>query len=599
MTTIVETFWSRVDGAPERPALRQRIATGWETTSWGTYGRIVEEAAAGLVALGLEPGDRVGILASNHAHWHEADMAVLTSGGASVPAYPTSASGQVSYLLDNSGARMCFVADSSQLAKVLLRRHRLQALEHVIIFGDAPDGLDDDFLLTFDDLCSLGRDRLAAEPQLVRDRSSAIDPAATATIVYTSGTTGPPKGTVLTFANLSATIRSITTMVPIDSSDRFLSFLPLSHIAERVVSHFGQIVSGGETWFAESITSVAEDLRACRPTVFFAVPRVWEKFKEAILEEVESAPAAVQKVASAYFDLAQLRVLAARDHRPLDVPRRIAYRVMDRVFGTRLRSQLGLDEARILVSGAAPIHPDLLWWFWGIGLPIAEVYGQTEDCGPTSLNPTDAIHIGSVGRPLPGVEVRIADDGEILVKGPNVTPGYFGDPAHTAALIDEDGWMHSGDLGRLDVDGYLHVTGRKKDLIITSSGKNIAPQELEIRLRTEPLVGQAVIVGDGRSYLTALIALDADALAHWAREQDKHGSFESLIDDPEVHEVIAQGIERVNQERSRIEQIKAWRLIPRELSIRSGELTPTLKVKRDVVAARFGDLIEEMYAAAA
>lgn len=603
MSNIVDLFWDHVDHSPDRPALRQRVGSEWEPLSWRAYGSAVTEVAAGLVALGIEPGDRVAVLAFNQIRWHEADMGILAAGATSVPAYPTSASGQLTHLLGHSGARVCFVGDRDQLTKVLLGRHSLPALEHVVMFDDPPDGLDDDLLLTFDDLRALGRRLIADEPTLVRDRSAAITPDSTATLVYTSGTTGPPKGVILTYANLSATVRSIIEVVEIGPTDRFLSFLPLSHIAERTVSHFGQIVAGGETWFAAGISTVPTDLRACRPTIFFAVPRVWEKFKASVLEEIARAPRPARMLAEAYLRAGQRRSDALRgetragvlERTRVAVTDRALYALLDRLAGARIRRQIGLDQARILVSGAAPIHPDLLWWFSMLGLPIAEVYGQTEDGGPTTLNPPNAIRIGSVGRPMPGLEVRIADDGEILARGESVSPGYYADPVQTSELIDAEGWMHTGDLGRIDADNYVFVTGRKKDLIITSSGKNIAPQALETRLLANPLIAQAIVIGDGRSYLTLLLALDAEAVGQWADEHHKLADFGSLLDDPALHTEIAAAVDQVNQGRAPIEQIKAWRLLPRELSVASGELTPTFKVKRDVATKLFADLVEEMY----
>jgi long-chain acyl-CoA synthetase len=596
--TIVDLFWTRVQEAPGRPALRFHVGDRWHPVTWQDYGDAVAEVAAGLVHLGIEPGDRVAILSTNAVRWHEADLGILSAGATSVPAYATSASGQIAYILHHSGARVCFVGDRDQLAKVLLRRHGLPSLEHVIVFGDVPEGLDDDFVLTFDDLRSLGRDKLVAEPHVVERRMEAIRADDIATIVYTSGTTGPPKGAMLTFGNLTATIAGITRVIPIGPEDRFISFLPLSHIAERIVSHFGQIVSGGETWFARSLSTIAEDLQACRPTIFFAVPRVWEKFQAAILEELDSAPTPVRHAATRYLRAAHSRIAARRAGRRQKLGRYLGYEVGNRTVGAQLRRKLGLDRARIVVSGAAPIDPELLWWFHGIGVPVAEVYGQTEDCGPSTINPPSHIRVGTVGLPLPGLELRIADDGEILVRGRSVCAGYYHDPVQTRELIDEDGWMHSGDLGHVDTDGYVHVTGRKKDLIITSSGKNIAPQELETRLRSQPLISQAVVVGDGRSHLTALLALDSESTSHWAELHGKVGGFEALRDDPDLREEIADSVAMVNEGHSPIEQIKTWRIIPRELTVAAGELTPTLKVKRDVVAARFGDLIEEMYASA-
>ena len=593
---ITDLFWTRVEQFGDRPALRHHVDGVWREVSWAEYGLAATEVAAGLIELGLAPHDRAAILAGNQVRWHEADVATLLSGATSVPAYPTAASGQIAFILDHSEAKVCFAGDQDQLAKILLRRHTLPALQHVVMLGSVPEGLDDDFVVAFDDLRALGRDRLAREPSLVRSRSRGITGDDIATIVYTSGTTGRPKGAMLSFDNLRSTLQSITAVIPIGPNDRFLSFLPLSHIAERVVSHFGQIVSGGETWFARSLSTVAEDLLACRPTVFFAVPRVWEKFQAAILDEIAASPRPAQRLARSYLTYAEARMSARRAESRERWRDQAAYELLDRVVGAKIRSGAGLDEARFLVSGAAPIDPELLWWFAGIGLPVAEVYGQTEDCGPTSLNPPDDIRIGTVGPALPGIEVRIANDGEILVRGGNVCMGYFRDDVRTAELIDADGWMHSGDLGRIDRDGYLSVTGRKKDLIITSSGKNIAPQELETRLQSEGLISQAVLIGDGRPYLTVLLGLDSEAVTRWADARGKVAPFEALLSDPDLAFEVAATIARVNEGHSPIEQIKTWRIIPHELTIAAGELTPTLKVKRDIVAKRYEVLIEEMYA---
>jgi long-chain acyl-CoA synthetase len=597
--TLVGLFTDRVKRWPDRPALRESVGGSWRSITWGEYGTAVSEAAAGLIDLGVDAGDRVGILAGNQPRWHMADVAILASAGVSVPAYPSAASSQIAYVLAHSGCRACFVGDPDQLAKLLLAHRRLPALEHIVLLGDAPDGLDDDLLVTFDDLCAIGRDRLRREPRVVEDRYEAIRPESLATIVYTSGTTGPPKGAQLTHANVTATVASITSAVPVGPTDRFLSFLPLSHIAERVVSHAGQVASGGETWFTRSLATLAEDLRACRPTIFFAVPRVWEKFRAAILDELTRAPGPVRALADRYVRLGLAHVDArdpARSHGPMRLPDLVAYLALDRTIGARIRAKLGLDQGRVFVSAAAPIDADLVRWFHAIRLPIAEVYGQTEDCGPTTMNRTGRIRVGTVGEPLPGVEVRIARDGEILVRGANVCAGYHDDPEATAELLTADRWMRTGDLGTLDSDGYLHITGRKKDLIVTSSGKNIAPQDIETRLRAQPLLSQAIVVGDRRSYLTALLALDVEAAIARIGDGDQHVELEALSSHPVVEHEIAEAVDRVNADRAPIERIKAWRILPRELTIAAGELTPTLKVKRDVVTARFGLLVEEMYA---
>ena len=450
-------------------------------------------------------------------------------------------------------------------------------------------------LLTLDDLRSLGRQRLDQDPATVDERSRDLQPGAVATIVYTSGTTGPPKGTMITHENVAETIRSLTSVVSVGPSDRFLSFLPLSHIAERCTSHLGQIISGGETWFARSLATLAEDLRACRPTVFFAVPRVWEKLQQAVQADLAHAPRPVSALADRLLGLGGAVVAGGEGTRhPLRWRERLAYEALDRTLGARIRSQMGLDRGRIYVSAAAPVDPDMLRWFHALGIPIAEVYGQTEGCGPTTMNRPGRIRIGTVGETLPGIDVRMAGDGEVLVRGPNVCAGYWHDPEATAALIG-DGWMHSGDLGTLD-DGYLRIVGRKKDLIVTSSGKNIAPQDMETRLRAEPFISQAVVVGDGRKYLTALVALERDVVEAAISGHDGHVATEMLATHPLVDREIAGAVDRLNAERAPAERIKAWRILPRELTVAGGELTPTLKVKRAMVMATFNDLIEEMYA---
>ena len=454
--------------------------------------------------------------------------------------------------------------------------------------------LDDGFTQPLSQLRAVGASRREREPDAFGQMVDAVSPSDLATIVYTSGTTGRPKGAMITHANLMATMRSLTSLIELRPTDRFLSFLPLSHITERCVSHFGQLASGGETWFARSLATVATDLRACRPTLFFAVPRVWEKFRDGILEHVEAQHGVRRALAQRYLAVATAtREDGHRRHRLVTEAQRLP---LDRIVGKTIRQQLGLDQARMLSCGAAPVHPGLLRWFHAIGLPIAEGYGQTEVSLCTSLNPVDEIRIGTVGRPIPGVSVRIADDGEILVKGPNVCVGYWHDQPATDALIDRDGWLHTGDLGRLDDVGYLSVTGRKKDLIITAYGKNIQPEEIETRLRVEPLISQAVVVGDDRPYLTALLTIDAQAAAEWAGREGRSLDPEALADDDGLREEVGRSVDRANAEHAHAEGIRRWAILPGELTIAGGEVTPTLKVKRNVVVQRYQELIDELYA---
>jgi long-chain acyl-CoA synthetase len=594
--TVVDRFWERVRTQPDRPALRTYVDGEWRPVTWGNYGMRVDEVAAGLLDLGVEAGDRVGLLSGNRAEWHIADMAILSVGAVTVPIYPTSSSPQVAYVLRDSGARVCFVEGPEQLSKVLLHIEELPQLERLVGLVPLP-GLDRDaVVIDVLQLRSEGRRLLAEEPDAVARRADRVASEDMATLVYTSGTTGPPKGAVLTHANLDWTASAVDAVVQLQPDERFLSYLPLSHIAERVTSHVGQIVSGGETWFARSLATVPDDLRACRPTIFFAVPRVWQKFHEAILEQIAAMPRPLRAVIERYIELGLSKVRAHDDGGRIELLRRAEYAALDRTIGAQLRRKLGLDRARIIVSAAAPIHPDLVRWFHALGLPIAEVWGQTEDCGPATVNPPDAIRIGTVGLPLPGLEVRTAEDGELQVRGGSVCAGYYRNPDATAKLLDDEGWLSTGDLGVVDDDGYVRITGRKKDLIINAAGKNISPSEIETRLSMESLIGQAVVVGDGRKYLVALLTLDPDAAAEWA---ERHGAFAdiaSLVNDPSLRADVAASVDLVNRQHAPVEQIKRWRILHEPFSVEGGELTATMKVKRATVIERHANVIEELYA---
>lgn len=595
--TIVDLFLDGVRNGAERTALRWRTSEGWHAHTWGEYGDAVWDLANALISLGVEPGDRVAIASANRPEWHIADMATIVSGAVSVPLYPTSTSSQMSYVLGHSGATVCIVDSAAQLAKVLLRVPELEHLQHVVVIDDV-GGLDGGFVTTWEAARARGAAVRAQDgSRHVDERLAGIDVGDLLTIVYTSGTTGPPKGVMLSHGNVIETIRSVTQLVSIGPDDRFFSFLPLSHIAERTVSHFGQIVSGGQTWFARSLQTVPDDLPECRPTVFFAVPRLWEKLRDGITAQVAGQPRPVQQAFERLVETG-LRVVAhQQDGQPLTVADRLAHVALDQTLGRALRRKVGLDQARILVSAAAPIHPDLLRWLHAVGLRVAEVYGQTEDCGPSTMNPPGRIRIGTVGPPIPGADIRVAPDGELLVRGPNVGLGYYRDPEGTAQLIDEDGWMHTGDLGAADADGYVRITGRKKDLIVNAAGKNVAPQPIELELQAAPAIAQAVVVGEGRPYLVALLTVDVDEVSGWPGKAHLRDDPVARAADPDVLATVERSVDSVNATRAPVEQIKRWRLLPEDLTVDEGELTPTLKVRRAAVVARWAELVEEIYAA--
>jgi long-chain acyl-CoA synthetase len=596
--TIVDAFRDNLRRIPDRPALRRRVGAAWEVLTWADYGQAAREVTAGLVESGIEPGEHVGILSNNRVEWHIADFGILANGSVTVPLYQTSSAEQVAYILGHAEARVCFVENHELLARILEVRDELPKLDRVVVFENdsQPDPFDDPFVISFDDLRASGAVRLDREPELFETRADALSPDSVATLVYTSGTTGPPKGAMITHANIMWTIRSAASLFRIAEGERLLSFLPLSHIAERMMSDFAPVAVGGETWFARSLATVAEDLRDCRPTVFFAVPRVWEKFQEAVVAKLADEHGLKRRLVGQYLGLGEHAIGAHEALGRAPLWEQVPYQVLDRVIGAKIRHGLGLDQAHILITAAAPIHPDLIRWFHSVGLPIVELYGQTEACGPTTCNPPDDNRIGTVGRQIPGVRIRIAEDGEILARGGNICAGYFRDKHASAELVDKDGWMHSGDVGHLDDDGYLTIVGRKKDLIITAAGQNVAPQEIETDLRSYELVSEAVVIGEGRRYLTALLTVGGDALVAWASAHGKVADYESLTVDPDLHTEMNRIVGEVNAKRSRVEHVRKFRILPHEFTIAAGEMTPTLKVKRNVVNATYREVIDEMYA---
>jgi len=598
--TIVDAFIANGQRHPGRPAMRhcpgERSTAGeWEAVTWAEYLLAATQIAGGLAELGVEPGQRVAILSANRVEWHLADLGTLFNRSVTVPVYPTSSPAQVAYILGHADVAVCFVDTHAQLGKVLEVRDELPALERVVL-ADGARRTSDSFVISFDELRGIGADRLVRDPDAVHERSREVQPDDVATIVYTSGTSGPPKGVVISHANIMWSLRCVAPVYDIGDGERFLSFLPLSHIAERMVSDFMPIAVAGETWFARSLTTVAEDLPACRPTVFVAVPRVWEKLREGIEHHVRTQALPVRAAVDRYVTLGLGNVAAEQEGTPQARSAAALYRALDRTIGATIRRQIGLDQAHVLVTAAAPTHPDLIRWFHAIGLPLIQLYGQTEGCGAGAGNPVDHIRIGTVGTPLPGIGVRIADDGEILIKGGNVCLGYVNDPKATDALVDVDGWMHTGDTGAFDTDGSLRLLGRKKDLIITAGGQNIAPQDIESDLRNHPLVSEAIVVGEGRKYLAALLTLDPEKLTRWAQQHNKLGELESLAADPDLLAAIQAGIDQINTKRSHAEGIRKFRVLAHDLTAEAGELTPTMKVRRSVVYEHYDEIIDDIYA---
>ena len=602
--TITELFAERVQSHPERVALRYKSGGAWRDITWGDYGTLVRRAGKGMMSLGLGSGGKMSLLSRNRPEWHVADVACMSIGGATTPIYATNSTQQVRHVVADSDSKIVVVENSDQLHKVLAVRSQLPALEKVVVF-EGYEGGHDDLVLSWEDLLAAGDQIEDARYAGAREQ---VKPDDLATLVYTSGTTGEPKGVELTHANVWFTATHIEPRIPLGEIEpaRALSYLPLSHIAERMISHLLQIYYGAETWFAESVETLLRDLQECKPTYFFAVPRVWEKFHAGFFAKLDAADPKDRKVKLARKAVEVGRRVAEAEQEAVArggtmsdarVPMalRMQHAALDKLVLHKVREAFGLEECRFALSAAAPLNPELIWFFHSIGIKVAEGYGQSEDCGPTSWNPPRAVRIGTVGPAFPGVEVRFADDGELLVRGGNVMTGYYKNERATKETIDEDGWLHSGDVGRVDENGYITITDRKKDLLITAGGKNIAPQALENRLKVNPLVSQVVVVGDRRPFIAALITLDEEKAPAWAREHGIDGDMAAIARDERTLKEIEGAVNELNASIAEVEGIKRFRILERDFEQDRDELTPTLKVKRKQIAETYAAVIEEMY----
>lgn len=573
---------------PSAPAYYVRDGGIWKSTSWSQYANLVKQAARALIALGFEPGQCTSILGQNRPEWCIFQVATMSAGGAAAGIYTTNSPEEVEYVVAHSESPVVLVENEAQWKKIDARRQYLPKLRHVVLMAGAA-AVKDPLVLSWEQFLAKG-DSVHADK--VMQRIHALEPSGLATLIYTSGTTGPPKGVMLTHANVAWTAQVATEMNSLTSGDWCLSYLPLSHIAEQMFTVHAALTAGYRVYFSEGIQALRENLKEVQPTIFFGVPRVWEKFYAGVAGKLGEAKGVKAKLVAWAFETGR-RATEQRSHGRL--PDDFEYKLAKKLIFDKLRPELGLANARICVSGAAPISKDILDFFAGLDVPVLEVYGQSEDCGPTSYNAPTDFRFGSVGRAVPGVDVKIADDGEILVRGPNVFAGYYKDPKATAETL-ADGWLHSGDLGEFR-NGFLYITGRKKDILITAGGKNIAPKNLESEMKQHPLVGEAVVIGDRRPYLTALISLDPDALAAYCAEKgiDPAGAPH----DPSIRASIHSTIDAMNKKVARVESVKKFTILPQPLSIDTGELTPTMKVKRKVVNDKFAALIDEMYASPA
>ena len=594
--TVPLLFWRRVHEWADRTAMREKEFGIWKDISWGTYGEKAKYAGLGLFRLGLEKGDRVAIISENNPEWLYSDMGILAGGGVTVGIYPTDSPEQVEYVVGHSGSRFYIAEDEEQLDKILQVRENISHLEKIIVMD--MEGLrhfKDPMVMSFDELLALGKEEDQQEPELFERLIRGPRPGDLAILIYTSGTTGPPKGAMISHQNILSVMEMANEVNPGFEDDEILSFLPLCHIAQRTVSVFNPLQVPFIVNFVEELDTVPENIREVSPTVFFAVPRIWEKFYSGLVLRMRDS-SRVEKLAFKWALNIGKRV---SDHRlsqsepPLYL--NLLFKLADWTVLKNLKKSVGLDRARYLLSGAAPISPDLLKFYHSLGLDMREVYGQTENCGPTSIHYENDVKFGTVGRALPRAQIKIAEDGEILLKGPHIFMGYFNDPEKTEETI-VDGWLHTGDVGELDEDGHLIILDRKKDIIITSGGKNITPSEIENQLKFNPYINDAVVIGDGRKYLTALIMIDDENVMEYAQENRvPFTTYASLTRAPEVIKLVQREVDTVNKKFARVETIKKFRLIDIKLTEDDDEITPTMKLKRKFVNEKFKDAIESMY----
>ncbi len=592
-TTIVEAFELTSSRLADRVAIRTKGDE--QTLTWAQWRRRVRDLAGGLHRLGLRRGQTLAIMLSNRPEFHVVDLAAVTLGATPFSIYQTYAANQIEYVVADADAHIA-VVERQYLERFLEARDNLPHLERVIVLDHPDEESLSEGVLTLDEVEAFGRD-----PQTqaaVEQAAAQVEPEDVLTLIYTSGTTGPPKGVQLCHRNLLSAVRGIETMVQFPEESRVISWLPAAHIAERGAHHYLPIVYGLQITSCPDPRQVLSYLPEVRPHWFFAVPRIWEKLKAGLETMIAGQPdeqrAQTEHALAAAVE--KVRLEQRGEHVPAELAAEVA--AADEQIFAGLRKMLGFDEVRAVNVGAAPTPIEVLEFFHAIGIPVSELWGMSETCGAGCVNPPERIKLGTVGPPAPGVEISLAQDGEVLVRGEMVMLGYRGDPQKTAETIDPDGWLHTGDIGELDADGYLRIVDRKKELIINAAGKNMSPANIEAAIKSvSPLIGQACAIGDRRSYNTALIVLDADFAPMWAAQHGiEGGTLEQLADEPAVCAAVQEAIDAANSRLARVEQIKKFTIVPGDWLPGEDELTPTMKLKRKPIAAKYEAEIEAMYA---
>jgi long-chain acyl-CoA synthetase len=587
--TLTDLYRHSMRNHPRDVAFRFRSGSGWTDVSSQEFERRVEACASGLLVHGVQAGDRVALLSENRMEWALVDIACLEIGAIVVPIYPTLLAEQIEYLLNDSGSVAIFCSTPEQVEKIRSIRDNLKSIREIISF-EAVTSPDTQAL---DKLLELGRLNVEDKRPEIDRRADATDPNDTATIIYTSGTTGQPKGVVLTHGNITENVHGVARVIHLGPEDRCLSFLPLSHIFERMAGHYYMLYQGVSICYAQSPETVANDMGEIRPTVMVSVPRLYEKIYSRVLEAANTGSPTKRKIfwwAKAVGERWATKMIRQQK---IDLGLSIQKRVADALVFRKLQARTG-GRLKFFVSGGAPLAREIAEFFFAAGLPIYEGYGLTETSPVISCNTPEAFRPGSVGPVLPGVEVKIADDGEILTRGPNIMPGYYNRPDDTADAFEDD-WFKTGDIGHLDEDGFLYITDRKKDLLVTAGGKNVAPQPIENELKLHKFVSEAVVIGDRRRYLTVLLVPALEPLMDHAAREGLGETPAEVVAHPAIQHAFGQLVTETNERLASFEQIKRFRVIDHEFTLDDGQLTPSLKVRRRVVGEMYADIIDSMY----
>jgi long-chain acyl-CoA synthetase len=595
--TIAGSFLLAAATRGDRPAIRAKKFGIWQPTSWRQWLQVSKEIAYGLHATGFRPGDVASIIANAVPEWVFADMGILCAGGVSSGIYPTDSAAQVEYLVNDSRTRVVFVEDEEQLDKILSCRARCPTLEKIVVFDmEGLSSFSDPMVMSLAEFMAMGRNHINDREALWDAMTTSRSASDLAILVYTSGTTGPPKGAMHSNRGVTHQMRHANDLFPSTDDEERLVFLPLCHVAERIGGYYTSLTLGSVMNFAESPETVPDNLREVQPTAFLAVPRIWEKFYSGVTIALKDATRfqnwMYRHALAVGYRLTDCKLEGETPSLSLRLANRAAYWLVFR----NIRRMLGLDRCRLAFTGAAPIAPDLIRWYLALGIDMREVYGQTENCGVATVMPSDRVKLGSVGKAAPWGEVKISPEGEILIRGDYLFMGYLNQPERTAEAIDAKGWLHTGDVGSIDNEGYVRITDRMKDIIITSGGKNITPSEIENQLKFSPYISDTVVIGDKRAYLTCLVMIDQENVEKFAQDHDiPFTNYASLCRAAEIQDLIQREIEAVNTNLARVETIKKFFLIERQLTPEDEELTPTMKLKRNFVNKRYAVEIDAMY----